>query len=307
MTPGLAVALLAPYFTAGSVIPFGSLRPRMLKPGGIATIYGRELASGDPCPSRIFRRTPLPTDACGVRVLIGNDKARLLYLSPAQINFVVPETAPQAGTAPIQVCVRDLCSEPVAVRFSAKKAYLRIAGTAYAGMPVWLEIDEPVPYEARYPFQPMPWSVDPYLIQVVTQGKPLPPRSHSHVGGVVGGILGGSVAPDDAPKGRLPLHLLFDLTRPGRYSVMLASTHGAISDWTDFTVLPSTPAQRAKWFREVAAQLRAGTPGQIVGDILPSLLAQADEPTRRVIQPLLEHESPLVRAYARYSLAFFTR
>jgi hypothetical protein len=301
----IAVALLTPYFTAGSIIPFGSLRARMLKPGGIATIYGTGLVASGPCPVRSFRPPALPVEACGVHVLIGRDRARLLYLSPSQINLMIPETAPAEGTAPIQVCVRDACSEPVPVRFSANKAYLRIAGTAYAGMPVWLVIDEPVPYEARYPFHPMPWVVDPYLVSVVRDGKALPPRPHARRGGVTGGILGGSVAPEDSPRGRLPLHVLFDLSTPGRYSVRLASTYGVISDWAEFTVQPSTPAQRDKWFRDLSAQFANATPGQIVGDIVPSLLADAGDRTRRAILTLLRHDNYLVREYARYSLAFF--
>jgi uncharacterized protein (TIGR03437 family) len=55
-------------------------------PGSWLTIYGENLASTED----LARTTPLPTQLAGVRVLIGDVPVRLYYVSPTQMNVLVP-------------------------------------------------------------------------------------------------------------------------------------------------------------------------------------------------------------------------
>ena len=55
-------------------------------PGGIATIFGSDLAS-DVAPATAL---PLPYGLNGTTVDIGGQPAPLYFVSPTQINFVVP-------------------------------------------------------------------------------------------------------------------------------------------------------------------------------------------------------------------------
>lgn len=54
-------------------------------PGAIMSIYGASLA-----PTTMTGTVPLPTDLQGVQVLVDNVPAPLMFVSPGQINFVVP-------------------------------------------------------------------------------------------------------------------------------------------------------------------------------------------------------------------------
>jgi hypothetical protein len=78
------LAALTPEFTAEGVIPLGSLTPRMLKPGIIATIYGKHLGPVACAEARV--QPPHPKAACGVKVLVGKTPAELLYVHNDQIK-----------------------------------------------------------------------------------------------------------------------------------------------------------------------------------------------------------------------------
>jgi|GEM_PF-871830 len=293
-----------PHFTREGVIPFGTVRPRMLAPGRIATIYGKGFST---CATSIPQNGPYPEEACGVRVTVAGKPAGLMYVGRDQINLKIPADAPDEGMADIQVCVRAACSDPVPVRFSSHKAYLRVQGTAYVRMPVWIEADLPVPHDIFYPYVTWPWAFGGYQFEVRRDGKPLPPLRPSPLyGGVVGG--GGTVAPPDSPRSRLPLHLVYRFDQPGVYSVRLtAAMRGASiqSDWTDIDVKPFSEAQRDAWLQAEAARMSAATPGQLVGDIIPSLLAWPDEKALAILLRAVDHPDNLVRQFARQSLSGF--
>ncbi len=79
--------LLAPQpaLAANGVVNAGDFTPA-LAPGGLASLFGRNLA-----PVEISTPSlPLPTELGGVRVRIGGVDAPLLYVSPTQINFQLP-------------------------------------------------------------------------------------------------------------------------------------------------------------------------------------------------------------------------
>jgi uncharacterized protein (TIGR03437 family) len=82
-----------------------SLFTQALAPGVLATIYplgvtyGTNTASASQLPSPV----PYPTVLAGTQVLFNGKPAPLLLVSPGQINFMIPMSAPTSGTADVQV------------------------------------------------------------------------------------------------------------------------------------------------------------------------------------------------------------
>ena len=83
----------APAYSAASVVSAATNRPDPLAPNMLATLYGAELSystkaiSADDLPSGIL---PTTLPGTGVRLFIANLAVSLIYVSPTQINFVVP-------------------------------------------------------------------------------------------------------------------------------------------------------------------------------------------------------------------------
>lgn len=127
----------------------------------------------------------------------------------------------------------------------------------------------------------------------------------------------GSIAPADSPRGRLPLHLQYRFDTPGKYEIrfigfQLQTTPGKLmqpvqideSDWTEIELLPYTGAQRAAWIQDQVSKMPS-SPGLLVGDAIPSLLAVPDELALRAILPELYHSDDLVRRYVAAALPLF--
>ena len=141
------------------------------------------------------------------------------------------------------------------------------------------------------------------------QGQPQAPlRASTELG------HGSTMAPRDSPTGRLPLHLLYRFDQPGVYSVRFTGRSykypGAIeiatqSDWIDIVVEPYSDAQRAAWLASQAARAPSALIGELVGDIIPSLLAWPDDGALSVLLPLMDHADGLVRECARSGLELF--
>ena len=73
--------------------------PYYLAPGAFATLYpfnGLSLASGVTANG-----VPYPTTLAGLQVLVNDQPSPVQYVSPGQINFVVPFEAPTSGTAQV--------------------------------------------------------------------------------------------------------------------------------------------------------------------------------------------------------------
>ena len=82
-----------PVYSAESVVNAADNRPGTLAPNTIATVYGTGLAYGTKAlTADDIRGGVLPTALPGtdVRVMIGGYPANLYYVSPTQINFLVP-------------------------------------------------------------------------------------------------------------------------------------------------------------------------------------------------------------------------
>lgn len=81
----------APFFTAAGVVQAATQTAGPLAPNAIATIYGtnlswdtRAVTAGD------LNNGALPTSLAGVTVYVNNLTSHLVYVSPTQINFLVP-------------------------------------------------------------------------------------------------------------------------------------------------------------------------------------------------------------------------
>jgi hypothetical protein len=276
-------------------------RAVLLSPGMIMTFYGENLSPEPTCFEQIQPNGPYPLEACGVRVLVNGHAAGLLYLGPKQINFKIPDDAPEDGSAPIQVCVRETCSDPVVFRFSLRKAFLHVQGHAYVHMPVWIEVEQPGNNDIHYPYSIFQMNFGGAKLEVFHNGEPVAPfRTLLSMGG------GGTVAPQDSPRGRLPLHLMYRFDQPGVYSVRFtARDEASQSEWTDIVVEPYSDSQRLAWLGSEAIQARSASVGVLVGDIIPSLLAWPDDGALSVLLTLVDHSQGLVRECARSGLEFF--
>jgi uncharacterized protein (TIGR03437 family) len=82
-----------------------SLFSQPLAPGALATIYplgvtfGTDTANANQQPNPV----PFPTLMADTQVLFNGQPAPLLLISPGQINFMIPMSAPTSGTADVQV------------------------------------------------------------------------------------------------------------------------------------------------------------------------------------------------------------
>jgi hypothetical protein len=306
----VAVVLLAgaafgqtgvPRFNREGLTQYPDGRPMLLAPGMIVTIYGQDLGPELQCPEPIPSNGPYPLETCGVRVLVDGRPAGLLFSGSRQINFKIPDDAPEDGSAPIQVCVRGTCSDPVMARFSLRKAFLHVAGHAYVHMPVWIDVDLPATHGIYYPYSASSLDFGGNDLEVRHHGEPFPPFRSSI------GLGNSTVAPKDSPRGRLPLHLLYRFDEPGVYWVRYAARRDKDiqSEWTEIVVEPYSDAQRAIWLEAEAAKARSASPGELVGHIIPSLLAWPDEAALSVLLTLMDHADGLVRDFARESLDLF--
>jgi len=86
-------------------------------PGGLVTIFGRNLANTTATGSGV----PLPRELNGTAVLVGNVFAPLLFISPTQINAQIPLEVLPGSTVNVVVWVsgRQSAPEPLRVEMLA--------------------------------------------------------------------------------------------------------------------------------------------------------------------------------------------
>jgi uncharacterized protein (TIGR03437 family) len=89
----------------------GSYVERPLSPGTIAILYpagaGVTFADSSRSFNELPNPLPLPTDLNDVAVLVNERPAPLYFVSPLQVNFLVPMDAPSSGDAEIQIVKRS--------------------------------------------------------------------------------------------------------------------------------------------------------------------------------------------------------
>jgi uncharacterized protein (TIGR03437 family) len=151
-TPGNAGGLsdpvsvvIGPTISAGGIQnAAASVTPAVLTPGTFAAIYGVQLAAQ---PAQAVA-APFPVTLGGVNVTVNAMQAPLYYVSPTQINFVVPwETSGTQATIVVQVNGLTSNSMNVAIAPGAPQIFTvnqqgtgqadaLIAGTAFLAAPV---------------------------------------------------------------------------------------------------------------------------------------------------------------------------
>ena len=319
LAAGLGAQATAPYFTRESVVPAWSKRSQSLMPKDLVSIYGRYLAPAEPCSSPpAAKGAGYPTEVCGVQVTVNGIPAGLLAVLESQINLEIPASAPTSGEAAIVVTVRGVSSRPVLVPFGKPKVHLSLIGTAYVHMPVWIALERPFPFDTYYPYSLAPWNFGGGRFEVKYNGAALSPmRTGEGDPESMNGLLNGHLGVADSPRGRLPLHLQYRFDLPGKYEIRFIGTQLESdpksglrpvqvdeSDWTQIDILPCSEIQRRNWIQERVAAMPA-SPGLLVGDAIPSLLAMPDERVLPAILRQLYHSDEIVRRYAARSLDMF--
>jgi uncharacterized protein (TIGR03437 family) len=112
-------AVPPPLYTPSSIVNAANPAAPALAPNTIATIYGQDLAFNTAAlTAEQIRAGMLPTVliGAGVRVSVNNIQAALYYVSPGQINFLVPEL--RAGDAEIRVSRDGVYGPAVRVRIA---------------------------------------------------------------------------------------------------------------------------------------------------------------------------------------------
>lgn len=105
----------APYYTAESIVNAADFQPGPLAPNTLGTLFGTGLAyvTRGLAPEDIVGGVlPNVLPGTGVRILIGGLAANILYVSPGQINFLVPNLL-RPGRTELQVVRNGLAGPPV--------------------------------------------------------------------------------------------------------------------------------------------------------------------------------------------------
>jgi uncharacterized protein (TIGR03437 family) len=109
----------APSYSAGSIVHAATQSVQALAPNTIATLYGTNLAfdTVTVTPHDVSFGT-LPTTIAGVTVYVAGLPAHLFYLSPGQINFLIPYEL-TAGTVNIVVARQGLSGPTVPIQLNS--------------------------------------------------------------------------------------------------------------------------------------------------------------------------------------------
>jgi len=90
-TPDTVINPNAPFFTAASIVQAATQTVETLAPNTLATIYGSNLSwTTHAVDANDLEQGTLPTSLDGVTVLVHGIICNLLYISPGQINFLIP-------------------------------------------------------------------------------------------------------------------------------------------------------------------------------------------------------------------------
>jgi uncharacterized protein (TIGR03437 family) len=114
--PLLAQSSTAPSYSAASIVNSATNTAGDLAPNTIATIYGVNLAFETAGLSSIAGS--LPAVLADVRVIVAGQIAFLYYVSPQQINFLIPDNL-LAGNMPLTVARQGTAGPTVQIAVSA--------------------------------------------------------------------------------------------------------------------------------------------------------------------------------------------
>ena len=111
----------APIYTAASIVNAADNQSGALAPNTIATVYGKNLAyTTRALTASDILGGVLPTalGTSDVRVMIGGFPANLYYVSPTQVNFLVPAIL-LPGPVNVQLVIDGLAGPGIAMRLAA--------------------------------------------------------------------------------------------------------------------------------------------------------------------------------------------
>lgn len=317
----------APSFRAERVLPSNSARVTPLAPGMMVSIYGEDLGPESACQGQAdphrFEPGPgetlvshliYPTELCGVQMFVGDQPAGLLYVQAAQINFKVPLDVPLPGTAALRVVFQNRSSARVMMPVAIEQPKVSVAGVARVGAPIWVQVDMPYGWaDVVYPVSSAPADFGCNALEVRRRnGVLLLPRVVEHrVGAYIGpgNGCGNDLASGGvhmAKQGRLPLHVQYRLEQPGQYEVRYTRVHSIFdpaqrqlqSEWTAFEVLPAAAPRNT---------LSTPDPAELVGDLLPNLLATPNAANLATLLRYVDHPNDAVRNYASQALVYWPR
>ncbi len=109
-----ATARPAPLVPQGAVVNAASYTAA-ISAGSLVSIFGTGLAGGTAQAGAV----PLPTTLASTQVLFNGQPAPLFFVSPGQINALVPFELAAAGSAQLQVSVLGVLSPPVSLALAA--------------------------------------------------------------------------------------------------------------------------------------------------------------------------------------------
>jgi uncharacterized protein (TIGR03437 family) len=110
----------APAYSGASIVNAADNLVEPLAPNTIATIYGKNLAYGTQTLTLGDKRGDLPTalPGSGVRILVGGLLANPFYVSPTQINFLVPPNL-LPGATNVQIVTDSSAGPLISVQLAA--------------------------------------------------------------------------------------------------------------------------------------------------------------------------------------------
>jgi len=124
-----------PFISADGAVNTASFTPE-LAPGGLVSVFGRQLAAGEMAAARV----PLPTSLSSVSATLDGQRLPLFYVSPSQINAQLPFD--MQGPATLRVTTPNGTSEiSVILSETAPALFGAAGGVAHVdGSPVTAEL-----------------------------------------------------------------------------------------------------------------------------------------------------------------------
>lgn len=301
------------------------------------SIYGRNLGPAESCvrdagpfrpegpnsPEELEQvEKVLPSQLCGVQVLLDEEPVPLIYVHEKQINFVVPGSRPFGNRVMLRVIRTLVSSVPVSLKFGPDQMSLYPDQPTYSGMPVWIHLyniaEGRQPVELPFGLSFMGLHAQCPHIEVKYDGVLLPerqikspPRQMSYSGPP----CPSPPVPDrQSLAGRIPLHLRYCMDLPGIYLVRYVpgpdffhqQPTTAETDWTPVDLKPARPEQRRKWLL-AQAQAAPTSREDLLYDFLPSIFGYGDsEALNLALKYLYFADSSVSSATAGYLRDYYT-
>jgi hypothetical protein len=170
-------------------------------------------------------------------------------------------------------------------------AKISLPDPAYLGMPIWMNVESPSGYRIHYPSSTTPNDFYCNQVEVKRDGHLLQPRIGFPAGGRNGGACGWLGVAETADS-KLPIHLQYPLAEPGTYMVRFTRHEyrpgrgmqiAEQSDWVPLNVQAAPFGVSETWLMNELSLVRSASPGRLLGEVLPSLLASRDLRVLRIM------------------------